>query len=155
MTFCCDRHDDDVFDLNEFLPSPLYTDVPSTIGTKRKEPPTPRVKKRVVKEREALDHRLIQWLTTASQNDHLRGVQAAVDILSDRNRAILVCTHPALLASPNAITKLLDETEEWQEEWSTLVFDVIRQYDKDIAASGVTNRESKSGPAQKRVKITR
>ncbi|KAF8219375.1 hypothetical protein L208DRAFT_1340882, partial [Tricholoma matsutake] len=74
-----------------------------------------------VKEREALDHRLIQWLTTASQNDHL----LAVDILSDCNHAILVCTHPALLASPNAITKLLDETEEWQEEWSTLVFDVI------------------------------
>ncbi|KAF8239240.1 hypothetical protein L208DRAFT_1238715, partial [Tricholoma matsutake] len=102
-----------------------------------------------VKEREALDHRLIQWLTTASQNDHLHGVRMAVDILSDCNRAILVCTHPALLASPNTITKLLDETEEWQEEWSTLVFDVIQQYDKDIAALGVTNRESKSGPAQK------
>ncbi|KAF8232045.1 hypothetical protein L208DRAFT_1274104, partial [Tricholoma matsutake] len=107
-----------------------------------------------VKEREALDHCLIQWLTTASQNDHLHGMQVAVDILSDCNHAILVCTHPASLASPNTITKLLDETEEWQEEWSTLIFDEICQYDKDIAASGVTNRGSKSGLAQKRVKIT-
>ena len=153
-TFCCDRHDDDVFDLDEFLPSPMYTSVLPTTLTKRKEPPAPRVKKRLVKDRQALDRRLIQWLISASQDDHLCGVRAVVDILSDRNRSILVCAHPASLSSPDIITKLLDETGEWGEEWSAPLLDVIRQYDKDISSSVVKNKALQAQPSQKKVKIS-
>ncbi|KAF8236843.1 hypothetical protein L208DRAFT_1250086, partial [Tricholoma matsutake] len=107
-----------------------------------------------VKDRQALDHRLIPWLTSASQNDHLCGVQAVVDILSDRNCSILVCAHPVSLSLPNIITKLLDETEEWGEEWSAPLLDVICQYDKVISSSVVKNKALQSQPSQKKVKIS-
>ncbi|KAF8241150.1 hypothetical protein L208DRAFT_1464151 [Tricholoma matsutake] len=151
-TFCCDRHKDDVFDLNDFLPSPLYTGTSMSTLTKRKAP-APHVKRRVVKDWQALDLHLIKWLTSASENDPLHGVQSVVDILSDHNRAMLICANPALLFSPCTITKLLDETQEWAEEWSALLLDVIRQYDNELAASGVNNKALQTQPSQKKSKI--
>ena len=150
--FCCDRHEDDVFDLNDFLPSLLYTAALTTTLTKRKAP-APRVKRRMVKDRQALDLRLIQWLISASENDPLCGVRSVVDILSDHNRAMLICANPASLSSPHTITKLLDETEEWAEEWSAQLLGVIHQYDKELAASGVKDKTLQTRPSQKKSKI--
>lgn len=66
---------------------------------------------------------------------------------------MLVCANPASLFSPCAITKLLDETQEWAEEWSALLLDVICQYDNELAASGVNNKALQTQPSQKKSKI--
>jgi hypothetical protein len=69
--FCCDHHDDDVFDLDDFLPGILYNGSSSTLSMKRKNPP--RNKYHPTKERSALDNRIIKWLIKASKDDPLHG----------------------------------------------------------------------------------
>lgn len=66
---------------------------------------------------------------------------------------MLICANPALLSSPHAITKLLDEMEGWAEEWSAQLLGVIHQYDKELAASGIKDKTLQTQPSQKKSKI--
>ena len=66
------------------------------------------------------------------------------DILSFQQRLDLVRAHPRTIQSPQDITKLLKETEEWSDEWAESLFLVISQYDKDIG-SGNRKKRIKNG----------
>ena len=138
--FCCDRHDDDIFDLDDFLPGTMYNGSSSILSTKRKNPP--QNKYRPTKERSGLDNSLIKWLIQASEDDPLHGVQATYDILSDPNQSALVRTPFKQLQSPNDITKLFDEMEEWGNEWAALLFKEVQDYEKGLADIRVSDKQA-------------
>jgi hypothetical protein len=61
-----------------------------------------------------------------------------------------------LFSSPGDITRLLDETEEWEKEWAATLYDVISQYDKELAATATAGKVGKSSqiPVQKKTKTS-
>lgn len=69
------------------------------------------------------------------------------DILSDKQRVMLVRASPPTVQSPEKIVELLEESEEWCEEWGESLHEVISVYDqglKDLrSATRETNRISK------------
>ncbi|KAF8054015.1 P-loop containing nucleoside triphosphate hydrolase protein [Lyophyllum atratum] len=124
--FCCDRHQDSVFDLSDFLPGPIYTGDPPVGPIKRKKPPVYRNKK----DRYALDACLITWLKITTQD----GRRAAYDILASLQRRTLVRAQPKSINCPAAITKLLGETDEWARDWAEPLFKIVTEYDKGLEA---------------------
>ena len=126
--FCCDRHGDNVFDLDDFVPGSVFNSFANT-AVKCKDPPTAHSKNCPVKQRHMLDDHLIKWLITTTQSD---GSRAGCDILSDQNCSLLVRAPPNSLHSPSHITQLLDETAEWEKDWAALLLEVISMYDKQI-----------------------
>jgi hypothetical protein len=152
--FCCDRHDDDIFDLEDFLPGPLYTGNLFSSSVKRKKP-APRKTYCPTVERPDLDKRLIKWLNEANENDHLRGFRATYDILSDHNRFLLGHASPKELKSPADITKLLGETAEWGSEWAALIFAEIRSYDKHLSEARDVRKEVSGVLVTKKAKTVR
>jgi hypothetical protein len=139
--FCCDRHDDKDWNIANFLPGPMFHNVLNA-AVKRKVPPA-RSKTRPVKQRLALDNQLIEWLMVSVKSSN----RAGCDILSDQNRGLLVRASCNSLRSPADITKLLDETAEWEEDWAASLLQVISKYDMAV------NSHSKA-PIRKRVKTS-
>ena len=124
--FCCDRHQDDVFDLNDHLPALTYEPVNTTV-MKRKARPIYRPKV----DRLPLDSRIIAWLKSSSENDPLCGVRTMDGILSFRQRVKLVRATPDPVHSAGIIVNLLEETEEWGSEWGGSLAELISAYDRE------------------------
>ena len=104
---------------------------PENIGGKKRR------KKNVYREnnkRESLDKKVINWLEEAVENDKLQGTRASYDILSYQQRVRLVCAPPDVVRSPAAIVALLEESEEWAEEWAQSLYAVVSAYDAEIIA---------------------
>lgn len=119
---------DSPFDLNDFLPSLLFGGDPPPLPAKQKRgnnyrPPI---------ERNALDLRLLTWLTSSVQSNQNIGHFTPYDILSHRQRVVLVRSPASLLFSADAITNILDESAEWKETYADSLFEVIRKYDADL-----------------------
>ena len=122
------------------LPGPLFKlhDVSATTGSnKRKNDnsdgnPEPKKKYRPVKEREELDTRLIQWLTQEHERDTNLLFRSQYDILSLSHRTTLVRTRMEEMSSPEAITALLGETDEWGTEFASKIFEVIQTYETSL-----------------------
>lgn len=122
------------------LPGPLFKlqDVSATTGSnKRKNDnldgnPEPKKKYRPVKEREELDTRLIQWLTQEHERDTNLLFRSQYDILSLTHRTTLVRTRMEEMSSPEAITALLGETDEWGTEFASKIFEVIQTYETSL-----------------------
>jgi len=73
-------------------------------------------------------------------------------IIDDASIAILAKIHPQNLANYQQITFILDQTIEWEEEWSKRIFDVIQQFDQDLMALRQTTATQKKNQ-QKRMKV--
>ncbi|KAF8055298.1 P-loop containing nucleoside triphosphate hydrolase protein [Lyophyllum atratum] len=131
--FCCDRHEDTIFDLADFLPGKIYTGDPPLPPTKRKKA----VKYRAKKDRNRLDALLVNWLQTVTQD----GYQEAYDILAFPQRFTLVRTLPKLIRSPADLARLLGETEEWQLEWAASLFELVSGYDRELAALALQEKQ--------------
>ncbi|KAF8221223.1 hypothetical protein L208DRAFT_1329412, partial [Tricholoma matsutake] len=139
--FCCDDHNDG-FVLANFLPGPLFSEKPPIGSSKRKKGPCVTYQKIV--NWPALDSHVIEWLQNVNSNDLLHGIQMMYNILSFLQRLDLVHAHSRTIQSPQDITKLLEETEEWSNEWAEPLFLMISQYDKDIG-SGNRKKQMKKG----------
>jgi len=74
-------------------------------------------------------------------------------IIDDASIAILAKLHPQHLTNHQQITVMLDQTVEWEEEWSREIFGVIRQFDQDLLALRQTTATQKKNQ-QKRIKLT-
>lgn len=142
--WCCDRHVDEVFDLDDFLPSSIFTGNKDEPSLKRKKRPT----YRRVCDRAELDTRIISWLQSASEQDPLRGVRAMYDILSHKQRTKLVRAPAKSIRSTSKLAEILEETAEWKGEWADSLLEVIIMYDADLAAK----KKAANVPAQKKSK---
>ena len=128
--------------LANFLPGPLFSEIPPIGSSKRKK--GPHVTYQKVVDWPTLDSHVIEWLQNASLNNVLQGVRMMYDILSFQQQLDLVHTHPRTIQLPQDMIKLLKETEEWSEEWAESLFLMISQYDKDIG-SGNRKKQIKNG----------
>jgi hypothetical protein len=55
-------------------------------------------------------------------------------ILSDTQHVTLTHTNLSKLESPEDITALLEESDEWGTEWAAKVFEVITQFNQEYAS---------------------
>jgi hypothetical protein len=139
---CCSFCHSDSFDLQALLPGKLYALLPP-----QSEDPTTKRKRvnvayRPPKERPALDFRLVEWLKSEHALDPLRAVRPICFILSDFQRASLVRTQAKKVQSSSDIQAILNESDEWVSKWGDKILHVIRQYDRDLAAIKVQNKEN-------------
>jgi hypothetical protein len=142
--FCCSFCPDS-FDLQVLLPGKLYMPPPqtedSTTNLKRKRV---NIAYRPPKERPALDFRLVEWLKSEHALDPLRAVRPLCFILSDIQRASLVRIQAKKVQSASDIQSLLNETDEWASKWGDKILKVIQQYDRDLAAIKIQDKENRA-----------
>ena len=86
-------------------------------------------------QRPALDEILIKWLKMQHANDSLGVFRAEYDILSFEQREQLCCTHIKYITSSADIVKIVDETEEWAEEWAEMIYNLICDYETSLSTS--------------------
>jgi hypothetical protein len=79
-------------------------------------------------ERHELDLRLIAWVEYEHSQDTCSVFRAPYDILSRAQRDLLVRTQFSAITALSSITKILDETSEWEEEWAEKIYRVICDY---------------------------
>jgi hypothetical protein len=79
-------------------------------------------------ERHGLDLQLISWVAYEHSRDTCSAFRAPYDILSRAQRDVLVRTQFSAITSATSITKILDETPEWEEEWAAKIYKVICDY---------------------------
>ena len=83
-------------------------------------------------QRSALDELLIEWLKIQHANDSLGVFRAEYDILSIEQREQLCRTHIKYITSSADIVRIVDETEEWAEEWAEVIYNLIRDYETSL-----------------------
>ncbi|KAI9436004.1 hypothetical protein H4582DRAFT_2079138 [Lactarius indigo] len=164
--WCCDRHPGSEFRLCTFFKGRLLYQDQDTSGlyygdvneSDREEilPPLQKkqkagVKVRATNERAPLADRLIAWRIQVHESDPLASVRLPTFILNDFSIKKLSRLHPAEVTCPEKIVSVLNETQEWQANWSGQVYEVIRAYDQEI--EDLRKREAARHKAhQKRVK---
>ena len=79
-------------------------------------------------ERHGLDLLLIAWVEYEHSQDTCLAFRAPYDILSRAQRDVLVRTQYQAITSSSSITKILDETSEWEEEWAEKIYKIICDY---------------------------
>jgi hypothetical protein len=129
MAYCCNAAECDRgrFNLQELVPGKLAEASPDpSTGQKSK-----RNVYRPTQERPYLDFQLIEWLQQAHQADPCRAVRPPDLILSETQHASLVRADPKTLKSTKDITVLLQESDDWGDKWSAMLFEVITQFESD------------------------
>ncbi|KAJ3545917.1 hypothetical protein NMY22_g2258 [Coprinellus aureogranulatus] len=145
------------FPLQSFLPGPLRT-IASTEDTRAEgnasnsedsedenendgpreqtvAAPGPRRKNpRPAVERPLLELRLNNWLEEAHLADPLAAVRPVHYILSDSQRRTLVRLQRSKVKTAADITRELNETKEWHDEWADKILKVIEKFHSDFKA---------------------
>ncbi|KAF8272466.1 hypothetical protein EI94DRAFT_1796088 [Lactarius quietus] len=65
--------------------------------------------------------------------DPLASVLPAYFILDDMGIKTLARLHPSNITHPGQVVDVLNETQEWQDEWAVPLFQVIQDYDHELA----------------------
>jgi len=79
-------------------------------------------------EHHELDHQLIAWVEYEHAQDSCSVFRAPYNILSQAQHDLLVHTQISAITAPSSITKILDETSEWEGEWAEKLYKIIRDY---------------------------
>ncbi|KAH9011631.1 II DNA helicase [Lactarius pseudohatsudake] len=145
--WCCNRHPGSNFQWQHFFKGRLlYQDPESSklyygdVGDPdREEILPPRRKKRkgsmkirAANERKPLISRLLAWRAGAHSKDPLAPVRPPYFIIDDPEIKLLARLHSSNVARPEQVVAALNETQEWQDEWSHQVFEVIQSYDREL-----------------------
>ncbi len=107
-------------------------------------------KHRTPDERRSLISRLLAWRHDAHTRDPLAAITPPTFIIDDASITILAKQN---ITSYGQITTVLDQTLEWEDEWSKDIFNVIRQFDQDLLTLRETTTTQKKNQ-QKRQKFT-
>ena len=86
----------------------------------------------------------MEWLKSEHALDPLRAVRPLCFILSDIQRASLVRIQAKKVQSVSDIQAILNESDEWVTKWGDNILNVIQQYDRDLAAIKVQDKENKT-----------
>lgn len=128
--WCCDRHPGGGFNLASYFPGQFYTEE-DCINVVKKRKSTPKRQNRPTIQRPLLQRHLRAWRTEAHAIDPLRSVRPSSFILDDKSIVILSRIRCDKVTCVLDITRALEETEEWAEEFGTQIHHVIIAYDFD------------------------
>ncbi|KAH9036082.1 hypothetical protein EDB84DRAFT_1658887 [Lactarius hengduanensis] len=145
--WCCNRHPGSGFQWRHFFKGQLlYQDPEGSMyygdvdDPERKEILRPSRKKRkggtksrATTERKPLITRLLAWRASVHSNDPLESAWPPSFIIDNRGIKLLAKLHPSNLTHSEQIVTALDETQEWQDQWSRQIFEVIQAYDRELA----------------------
>jgi hypothetical protein len=129
--YCCTAMDCDGgrFSLQDLIPGKLPDSSPPPLAVQKPK----RMVYHPTNQRPYLEFRLIEWLQREHLADPCRAVRPPELILSENQRASLVCADPKTLKSAKDITALLQESDEWDDEWSEKLFEVVTKFEVDYA----------------------
>ncbi|KAF9537104.1 hypothetical protein CPC08DRAFT_651860, partial [Agrocybe pediades] len=133
--FCCDRHDDG-FSLEAELPGFLYCGAVEESATEGRSVQN---RYRPKYERPALDRLLIDWVERMAEED--KTLRAPYDILSHMQRDKIQRVAFKNISSPSRIREILNETEEWEAEWASQIYQIIRDYEPVRTRKPVTKKK--------------
>lgn len=117
----------------------------------RKEKRKAQDKRRTSDERKSLASRLFSWRYNAHATDPLSAVRPPSFIIDKAGITLLAKLHPQDINNYRQIRIILDQSMEWEEEWSKKIFDIIRQFDEDLVNLRRSNATQKK-THQKRIK---
>jgi len=109
-----------------------------------------RVEYRSTHDRESLVSRLLSWRHKAHSTDPLAAVRPPNLIIDDKDIHKLARIHPSQMTDHKEITNALDETREWETDWSKQIFTVIQQFDQELdtfrktATTNTKNRQKRA-----------
>ena len=109
-------------------------------------------KRRTSDERKSLVSRLVAWRYNAHAIDPLAAVRPHSFIIDNAGIALLAKLHPQDISNYQQIKVLLDQSMEWEEEWSKKIFNVIQQFEEDLVTLRRTTTTQKKNQ-QKRMKV--
>jgi hypothetical protein len=118
----------------------------------RKEKRKAQDKRRTSDERKSLVSRLVAWRYNAHAMDPLAAVRPLSFIIDNAGIALLAKLHSEDISNYRQIKVLLDQSMEWEEEWSKKIFDIIQQFEEDLVALRRTTATQKKNQ-QKRMKV--
>ncbi len=149
--FCCDRHPSTGFHIRQFFKGRFlyqdsssldiyYGDVDENDRTQVLAPPKAKRKflksripgSRIPGDRKELVSRLFTWRLEASTNDLLAAVRPPSFIVDDKGILTLAKLHSTEVTHHKQVVSALKETQEWQDEWSTKIFNIIQNYDQEL-----------------------
>jgi len=116
----------------------------------QKEKRKARDKHRTPDERRSLISRLVAWRHDAHTRDPLAAVTPPTFIIDDASTVALAKKN---ITRSEQVTVILDQTLEWEGEWSKQIFGVIHQFDQDLLALRETSATQNKNQ-QKRMKFT-
>ena len=109
-------------------------------------------KVRPSKDRGVLKLRLLSWRTEIHKHDPLAAVRPPTFILDDKGIKTLATIHPTEIRNTTQVVQALNETEEWDQEWSKEIVAIIQAYDNELkGARKAATAQQKA--RQKRQKI--
>jgi hypothetical protein len=80
-----------------------------------------------------LEYHLIKWLHQEHLADSSCAACPSIMILSEVQCASLMQADPKTLKTVKDVMSLLQESDDWDVEWSTKPFDVIMKFEADYA----------------------
>ena len=122
--FCCDNHNDG-FDLNKYFPGPILTSSPPKPAPEKKK----RSKYRPMNQRTELAAQIMTWWRIAHSDDPIFRSWAQDWILPDSSIILLARANSGDFATPNDITKFLQENNDWHDSWANEIHTIIHDYD--------------------------
>ncbi|KAJ7576555.1 P-loop containing nucleoside triphosphate hydrolase protein [Mycena floridula] len=128
--FCCDGHDNG-FDLRDFLPGPLSVDSPP-VSSEDEAPEPVSAPKRPVKQKKELKTLIQIWLSSASVGDRYHFARPRYLILMESQIAALLIPPAGELTTVQDLTRLLDQSDDWESMWAASLLQVIVGYDKEV-----------------------
>ena len=118
----------------------------------RKEKRKAQDKRRTLEERKSLVSRLVVWRYNTHAMDPLAAVRPPSFIIDNASLTILAKIHPQDISNYRQIRVILDQSAEWEQEWSKKIFDVIQNFEEDLITLCRTTATQKK-TQQKRKKV--
>jgi ribonuclease D len=118
----------------------------------RKEKRKVQDKCRTSDERKSLFSRLVAWRYNAHAIDPLAAVRPPSFIINNAGITLLAKLHPQDISSYRQIRVILDQSMEWEEEWSKKIFNIVQQFEEDLITHRRTTATQKKNQ-QKRMKV--
>ncbi|KAL0063541.1 hypothetical protein AAF712_009546 [Marasmius tenuissimus] len=123
---CCHRHNNR-FNLQQLVPGSIWTSQTSEAEQPTRPPPKKYNKYRPTVERPLLDEKLRFWRRIASRNDTL--CRPEYHILGDEHIVEVARALPSKIQTPEALKMLLEETDEWRDEWGQEILNIVTAFD--------------------------
>lgn len=75
------------------------------------------------------------WRNEAHKHDPLAAVRPPTFILDDKGIKTLARIYPTEIRNTTQVVQALEETEEWDQEWSKEIIAIIQAYDNELKGS--------------------
>jgi hypothetical protein len=149
--WCCDRHSGNNFDLPSFFPSSFFTDEEHALPPLKRKRKSTKGQNCPTTDRKPLLCRLRAWRSGAHLLDPLRAVRPISFICDDKSLVKLSTVRADKVTCVLDIVRLLEETDQWAEEWGGQIFDVIRGFDKKVDGGDENSEEDAAEESEDKV----